>query len=137
MARSWIAEHPARWDDNKAHVLGSAPPGTFDELTRLSPGELAPGEWWRAEQDGQVLGYGWMDQVWGEGQVLVAVAAEARGQGVGTWIMEHLAAEARVRGLRVMYNVLRPSHPEHARVAAWLTQLGFGGGEDGSYRRRA
>ncbi len=124
MSRTWIHEHPARWDAEKARILGAAPSGSLT-LPDVAEGALAPGEWWRVEDEGRVVGYGWMDVVWGEGEILLAVAPEAAGRGVGTFVLDHLAVAAAERGLRRIYNTVRPGHPERAKITAWLQARGF------------
>ena len=125
MAWSWTHEGTARWDDDKERIVGGAPEGVFKRMTHV-PGKLVPGEWWRvSDADGTVVGYGWMDIVWGDGEVLLAVAPEAQKSGVGSYILEQLSKEAASRGLRYIYNTVRPTHPTGEAVSAWLTQRGF------------
>jgi GNAT superfamily N-acetyltransferase len=93
-------------------------------------GELIPGEWWRVEEDGVVLGYGWMDYTWAEAEILLAVDAAQQGRGVGAFILERLEREAAARGLRYLHNVVRPGHPDRDAVARWLQSHGFEHGHD-------
>ena len=59
MALKWIHESPAKWDEGKQAVVGEAPAGIFDRrYAELAPGDLVPGEWWRVEDSGVVVGYG-------------------------------------------------------------------------------
>lgn len=132
----WISESPARWDESKRTILGDAPAGIFDRRYReLSDGELLGGDWWRVEEEGKVVGYGWLDVVWGDAEILLAVAPEAQKRGVGTFILGELEREARARGLNYLYNVVRPTHPRAAEVTAWLQGHGFRASEDGSLLR--
>lgn len=124
MSLNWIAEGVARWDAHKARIVGGVEPGVFN-LGAPAMGELLPGEWWRVERDGQPVGYGWMDVTFGDGQILLCVAPEARGSGIGAYIIERLAAEARARGLARISNVVHPDHPHRARVTRWLERHGF------------
>jgi N-acetylglutamate synthase-like GNAT family acetyltransferase len=124
MRLEWIRENPPVWDENKARIVGGAPEGIFD-LGERKQGEILAGEWWRVEQEGRVLGYGWMDTVWGDAEILLAVSPEARGRGVGSFILEKLEKEARARGLNYLYNVVRGGHPDRDRVMAWLVARGF------------
>lgn len=124
MSFSWIAEPSPRWDSAKARVIGSAPAGALD-LGTPKEGELLSGDWWRVEQDGEVVGYGWMDVSFGYGEVLLAVGEAARGRGVGAFILDRLAHEAQARGLTRISNIVRSTHPERERVAAWLGRNGF------------
>ena len=135
MSLSWIHESPARWDADKARVLGEAPKGVFS-FTDKSAGELIGNDWWRIERDGKVIGYGWMDAVWGDAEVLLAVQADAQGAGVGTFVMDHLESEAATRGLNHLYNVIPPAHPEPQKLRSWLEKRGFAPSEDGKVLRR-
>jgi N-acetylglutamate synthase-like GNAT family acetyltransferase len=121
---TWVHEPAATWDADKARIVGGAEEGIF-AATEHTDGQLLPGDWWHVERDGQVVGYGWMDVVWGDGEMLLAVDPDARGNGVGGFILEQLAISARERGLRRIYNVVRPTHPHHHRVSAWLSAHGF------------
>ncbi len=135
MARVWIHETPARWDPTKAAILGGAPEGAFPADERKH-GDLLPGEWWRVEDDGAVVGYGWMDEVWGESQVLLAVDPRVRASGIGTFILDQLEREALKRGFRYLYNVVAPTHPDGQAVSRWLVRRGFRASEDGRELRR-
>jgi N-acetylglutamate synthase-like GNAT family acetyltransferase len=136
MALQWIEESPAYWNADKARLIGRAAPGIFDvRYQRCEPGELLPATWWRVEHDGRTVGYGWLDVVWGDAEILLATDAEARGQGVGTFILEQLEAEAHKRGLNYLYNIVRPTHPDREQVAAWLVSRGFEESDDGSLFR--
>ncbi len=133
---TWIRERLPVWDAPKARIVGQAPAGVFDtRYAELSEGAPVPGEWWRAERDGAVVGYGWLEVVWGDAEVLLATAPDARRQGVGAFVLEQLEREARSRGLRYLYNVVRPTHPAAAEVAAWLSERGFRPSEDGRLLR--
>jgi GNAT superfamily N-acetyltransferase len=136
MSLSFIHESPARWDQEKAKILGSAPPGVFD-FSHYRDGDLLPGDWWRVESDGTSLGFGWMDAVWGDAEILLAVAAEARARGVGTFILDHLEQEASRRGLNQLYNVVPPAHPEPERLRSWLEKRHFRPSEDGTLLQRS
>ena len=135
MALKWIFENPARWDKHKARVIGSAPPGVFD-FAHYGQGDLLPGDWWRVDQDGRAVGYGWMDATFGDAEVLVVVDAGAKEHGVGTFIMDRLEDEARMRGQNHLYNVIPPAHPDPEHLRAWLEKRGFRPSQDGAVLRR-
>lgn len=136
MSLEWIRESPAKWDESKERIVGNAPPGIFDRRYReLEKGEMVPGEWWRVESDGKVVGYGWLDVVWGDAEILLATEPESRGRGVGGFILGQLEKEARARGLNYVYNVVRPTHPQAKELTAWLEKRGFEASEDGSLMR--
>jgi len=133
MTREWIADAPPVWDQNKQRLVGEAADGIFDRRYRaMKPGELAPGEWWRVEEDGQVVGYGWLDLVWGDAEILLVTDPNKRGAGIGTFVLDHLAKEARQRGLNYLYNTVRPSHPGGDALASWLQGRGFTAARDGA-----
>ena len=119
MALRWVHENPSRWDDDKSTVIGGADAGTFD-LSKYEGVDALPGEWWRVEDDAGVVGYGWMDYTWGEGEMLLAVHPGRRRSGVGTFILDRLEDEARTRNLRYLYNVVRDSHPDAEGVTTSL-----------------
>ncbi len=135
MGREWIHENPPTWGPHKARIVGGAEDGIFD-VPKLSPGDVVPGEWWRVEDDGDIVGFGWMDVVWGDGEILLAVAPDARGRGVGSFILDRLEAEARSRGLAYVYNSVRVTHPHREQVGRWLREHGFSTAEHGSRLER-
>jgi GNAT superfamily N-acetyltransferase len=137
MDLQWIRENPPAWDAGKAVLVGGAPRGIFDFGDRYRAGDLLPGDWWRVEQGGALAGYGWMDSTWGgDAEILLAVAPERQQSGVGTFILDRLEAEARARGFNYLYNSVRPTHPDGARLTRWLESRGFvRSGEGGLLRR--
>ena len=135
MSLNWIHESLSRWDDGKSSIVGGAPAGIFD-LGDPRPGDALPGDWWRVESDGSVVGYGWMDTTWNGAEVLLAVDPGQRSHGVGTFILDHLEHEAAARGLNYLYNVVRPAHPDREGITAWLKARGFRGGDDGQLQRQ-
>jgi GNAT superfamily N-acetyltransferase len=134
MSFEWINENPAYWDDRKATIIGGAPAGIF-EIGPYEEGDLLPGEWWRVERDGEVLGYGWMDCTWGEAEILLAVDDRHQRSGVGTFILERLDQEALARGLNYLYNVIRPTHPSGDEMRKWLEARKFEATDDGRLMR--
>jgi N-acetylglutamate synthase-like GNAT family acetyltransferase len=136
MTLRWIRETPAHWDASKARIVGDASPGIFDSRYKsCKEGEIVPGEWWRVDDEGKALGYGWLDVVWGDAEILLAADPEAQKRGIGTFILARLDEEARTRGLNYLYNMVRPTHPRAAEVTAWLERRGFQGSEDGRLLR--
>lgn len=135
MPLSWKHESPALWDAPKEAVLGAAPAGSLPDYD-VATGTTAPGDWWRVEREGEVVGYGWMDVVWGDAEILLAVRPEEQGSGVGTYILERLEEEARRRGLNHIYNTVRPTHPERQKIMGWLSRRGFAGRGDHEQLRR-
>jgi len=132
----WIHESPARWDAGKARIVGDAPQGIFDtRYARLTPGALAPGEWWRVEEAGETVGYGWLEVSWGDGEILLATDASCRGRGVGEFMLRNLNDEAKKRGLNYLTNVVRPTHPDAEALTRWLEARGFGPARDGRHVR--
>src|SRR4029078_12142865 len=131
MTLRWIRETPAHWDANKAQIVGGAQAGIFDSRYKTcTEGGIVPGEGWRVEDDGKTVGYGWLDVVWGDAEILLAADPEAQNKGVGSFILERLEDEARFRGLTYLYNIVRPTHPHAAQLTAWLEKRGFRVSED-------
>jgi GNAT superfamily N-acetyltransferase len=136
LSLEWIHESPPRWDENKDAIVGGASEGIFD-LTNYRAGDVIPGEWWRVEDSGSVVGFGWMDANWGDAEILLAVQAQARNRGVGRFILDQLDREAGKRGLNYLYNVIHPTHPDRDGIGKWLTGRGFERShDDESLRRR-
>src|SRR3954462_12227770 len=134
-ALRWVHEDDPRWDADRERVFASVPGSVFRAEARR-PGELLSSDWWRVERDGQVVGYGWLDDVWGDAEILLAVDEAQRGTGVGSFVLEHLEQEAAGRGLNYVLNVVRETHPERAAVSAWLAAHGFTPAEDGRLRKQ-
>jgi len=137
MAQRWIHESPAYWDDDKDAIVGVAPRGTFGArgYEARTDGDMLGGDWWRVEDDGETVGYGWMDITWGDAEILLAVRPGRRGEGIGTFILDRLEAEARERGLNYLYNVVPGDHPEGEAIAEWLAKRRFDQAEDGKLHR--
>lgn len=136
MGFSWVRENPARWDRDKARIVGGTEVGIFDgRYRKCTEGDLVPGEWWRVSLDGRTVGYGWLDVSWGDAEILLATDVEHRDRGVGTFVLDRLEHEARNRGLNYLYNVVQSTHPHKERVTAWLTKRGFVASEDGKLLR--
>jgi ribosomal protein S18 acetylase RimI-like enzyme len=131
----WVHDEDPRWDDDRRRVFASVPEGVFRTDARRT-GQPLSSDWWRVERDGRVVGYGWLDDVWGDAEILLAVDEQARRSGVGSFAMEHLEREAAARGLNYVVNVVRESHPARHAVTAWLEGRGFTASEDGRLRKR-
>ena len=136
MGLEWVRENAPVWDTDKARIVGGVPEGIF-QLPAYGPGERLPGDWWRVEDGGTVVAYGWMDTAWGDAEMLLAVDPGHHGHGVGTFVLDQLEREAAGRGINYLYNVVRDTHPDHERVTAWLESRRFEGSSDGILRRRA
>jgi len=135
MTLSWIREDTPRWDAGKQAIVGGAPAGALD-VRRFTTGDLVPGEWFRVEDGGKTVGYGWMDCTWGDAEVTLAVDPRRQRAGIGAFIVEHLRKEAAARGVNYLYNAVRPTHPERDAVTRWLTAQGFEPSGDGLLKRR-
>jgi len=134
MRLTWIHENPPQWDHAKQAIVGESAPGVF-RLGDLEDGDLVPGEWWRVEDGGHVVGFGWMECVWGDAEILLAVDEPTRGRGVGTFILDRLEEEAAARGLNYLYNVVRPTHPDPEGISRWLVARRFEAAHDRLRRR--
>jgi N-acetylglutamate synthase-like GNAT family acetyltransferase len=130
----WVHEEDPRWDADRARVFATVPDGVFASGSPAD-GERLSSDWWRAERDGRVVGYGWLDDVWGDAEILLAVEEGARGTGVGGFVLARLEEEAAARGLNYVVNVVRDTHPQRAAVQAWFLARGFRGTEDGRLRK--
>lgn len=131
----WVPDLDPRWDADKERVLGSVPAGVFRALERPA-GERLPGDWWQVVADGRVVAYGWLDDVWGDAEILLAVEEGARGTGVGRFMLSRLEHEAAARGLNYVLNVVHDTHPDRAAVTGWFLAHGFAGTDDGQLRKR-
>ena len=132
----WIRETPASWDEDKAGVLTGLDPGLFG-LGDPADGDALGDEWWRVEDgSGEVVGYGRLDDTWGDAEILVLVAPEHRGSGVGTFVVSRLEAEAAKRGLNYVYNVVPDRHPDPEHVSGWLAAHGFEPNDVGELRKK-
>ena len=113
MALTWIREDTPVWDAAKQSIVGGQPEGALGP-SNLKPGDLAPGDWFRVEDDGTPVAYGWMDCTWGDAEVLLAVDPRRQGRGVGAFVVLNLEKEAAVRGVNYLYNAVRSTHPDRA-----------------------
>ena len=129
MSLTWIHENPPQWDRPKADLISKAAPGIFN-FGEIAEGDLVPGEWWRVENEGKVIGYGWMECTWGDAEILLTVDPAERQHGVGTFILDHLEQEAVTRGLNYMFNVVQPTHPDPEGITRWLTERRFEAAHD-------
>jgi GNAT superfamily N-acetyltransferase len=137
---TWSHEPNPTWDADKQRVIGSAPKGVFDFA--YDDGAALLGDWWAARSAaGDVVGYGWLDATWGgDAEILLAVDASVREQGVGSFVIGRLEDEAASRGLNYVYNTVRDSHPDRDDLHDWLAVRGYRGssseGEDTALRKR-
>ena len=93
-------------------------------------------DWWRVEEDGEVLGYGWMDCTWGDAEILLVVDPRHTGKGAGSFILDRLEKEAQAHGLNYVYNVVRPTHPDREGITRWLEARRFAESVDGLLKRQ-
>src|SRR3954447_11180665 len=131
----WVHDEDPRWDDDRRRLFAAVPEGVFGTEAR-APGEPLSSDWWRVERDGRVVGCGWLDDVWGDAEILLAVDEGERRSGVGAFVVDHLEKEAAARGLNYVVNVGRESPPPGAASPAWLERRGFAASEDGRLRKR-
>lgn len=76
----WIRETPAHWDADKQRVLGGLAPTLFG-FGSPDDSDALGDEWWRVEDGGRVVGYGRLDDTWGDAEILVLVEPGARRSG--------------------------------------------------------
>lgn len=135
MSWEWIADAAPTWDATRAAAFSPSGP-EHHGLGSPVEGAALGDAWWRVAEDGETLGYGRLDDTWGDAEVLVAVVPAHRGRGVGAFAMDRLEREAASRSLNYVYNVVPVGHPDAAAVTAWLTARGFDARDDGELRRR-
>ncbi|NKQ55043.1 GNAT family N-acetyltransferase [Amycolatopsis sp. K13G38] len=134
MALSWTKEETPRWDAAKRAVFGEHPPDVFG--LKATDDQVLADEWWKATDGDEVVGYGRLDSVWGDAEILVAVAPSYRGRGIGEFVLDRLEREAAREGLNYIYNTVRDAHPDRAHVTSWLCGHGFAEHPDGQLRKR-
>ena len=132
---TWVKEDDPRWDADRDRVFATVPEGVFRSETR-TPGRRLSSDWWRVQDGDRVIGYGWLDDVWGDAEILLAVEQDARGSGAGAFALARLEEEAAGRGLNYVVNVVRDTHPDRDAVTAWFLAHGFAGTDDGRLRKR-
>jgi ribosomal protein S18 acetylase RimI-like enzyme len=132
---TWVKDDDPRWDADRQRIFATVPEGVFRAESR-TPGERLTSDWWRVQDGDRVVGYGWLDDVWGDAEILIAVDGSARGTGAGSFALARLEEEAAARGLNYVFNVVRDTHPDRAAVTAWFLAHGFSGTEDGGLRKR-
>src|ERR1700733_7160835 len=94
----WSKEDTPRWDTGKQRMFGPAELAAVG-FSAPAPGEPMANEWWRvSDDDGTVLGYGWLDSEWGDAEITFLVDPARRGGGGGAFIVSQLGAEAAPRG---------------------------------------
>jgi len=135
MALTWNREPAPTWDEAKQRVLGSLP-GEALGLAEVKPGQRLADEWWRVDDGGHVVGFGRLDDTWGDAEILVAVEPDSQGKGIGAFILEQLEAEASQRGLNYLYNVVSSDHPDYDEVRRWFLGHGFSPGTDEELRKQ-
>ncbi|WP_411284252.1 GNAT family N-acetyltransferase [Lapillicoccus sp.] len=136
MSLAWSRQERPLWDVDKRRVIGSAPAGALD-VSYADDADL-PGDWFVTTDDDRVVGFGWLDSTWGgDTEILLAVASDAQGSGVGSFVLENLEREAASRGTNYVYNTVRDSHPDREAVHDWLLVRGYRGDErDLALRKR-
>jgi len=131
----WVKDDDPRWDADRERVFANLGTEVFPGVPR-QPGERLPSDWWRVEDDDRVIGYGWLDDVWGDAEILLAVEGPARGTGAGAFALARLEDEAAARGLNYVVNVVRETHPDRDAVTGWFVAHGFSGTDDGRLRKQ-
>jgi GNAT superfamily N-acetyltransferase len=131
----WVRETPAHWDADKERVLRGLAPALFGFGTP-GEGDSLGDEWWRVEDGDRVVGYGRLDDTWGDAEILVLVDPERRRSGVGAFILERLEQEASARHLNYIYNVVPTAHPDPETVTGWLAGRGFTPNAVGELRKK-
>ena len=132
---TWVKDDDPRWDADRERVFATVPEGVFRAEPRAA-GDRLSSDWWRVQDGDRVVGYGWLDDVWGDAEILLAVEESARGTGAGAFALRRLEEEAAARGLNYVMNVVLDTHPDRGAVTEWFLAHGFTGTEDGRLRKR-
>ena len=132
---TWVEDRDPRWDADRERVFATVPEGAFRPEARI-PGARLSSDWWRVQDGDRVIGYGWLDDVWGDAEILLAVEEDARGTGAGAFALARLEEEAAGRGLNYVVNMVRDTHPDRAAVSEWFLAHGFARSEDGAMWKR-
>jgi GNAT superfamily N-acetyltransferase len=133
---TWTREDAPRWDEDKDRLFGDVDLASVG-LSRPALGAAIADEWWKVtDAAGVVVGYGWLDNEWGDAEITFMVASAYRGAGVGDFIVSNLEREAADRGLNYIYNTVPATHPDRAWMTGWLTSHGFVAAGSGELRRR-
>jgi len=136
MSLTWSRESPALWDADKRRIVGGAPSGVF-AFGGLADHDVVPGDWWRVEDAGRTVGFGWMDLSWGDAEILLAVDPGGRAHGIGTYILDRLEDEAARQGINYLYNVVPDAHPDKEGLKLWLLRRSFVASHEGGLLKRA
>ncbi|WP_435202922.1 GNAT family N-acetyltransferase [Janibacter sp. GS2] len=133
---TWEREERPLWDAEKARIAASAPEGAL--TLDFADGAELPGDWFVAKDGDAVVGIGVLDTTWGgDAEITLVIDGARQGQGVGSFVMDRLEQEARVRGINYVYNTVRDEHPQRDEVHDWLVVRGYWGNErDASLRKR-
>lgn len=139
MGLHWIREQDPRWDEDKSAAFGATGFGAR-AFGPPEPGDALGDQWWRVlDGDGadeRVVGFGRLDSMWGDAEILVGVVPGYRRRGLGGWILRQLEREASAEGLNYLYNTVERGRPDADGVAGWLAASGFVEGIEGEWRKR-
>lgn len=127
----WIHEAPAYWDTSKEALLGPCCP---IDVPR-TPGCPLPGDWWCVRDEDAVLAYAALDVTWGDAEIVIAVHPGVRGRGIGSFVIDRLEVEARVRGLHYLCSRVPADHPDARELAQWLHARRFSAHEGETWVR--
>lgn len=134
MSLTWVRDESPVWSQDKIRIIGGAPAGAFE--LPFTAGEELPGEWWSVRDGETTVGYGRLDIGWGgDAEILLASDPDRQRQGIGSFILGQLEAEAARRGINYIHNRIR-EHDQRDFVHDWLVVRGFRGAIDGDLRKR-
>ena len=133
----WVKDDDPRWDADRERVFATVPDGVFRPSCPAAAASGCPATGGGSEAGRRVVGYGWLDDVWGDAEILLAVEDGARGTGAGAFALARLEdgggrARTELRGQR---GPRHPSRPRRShRAGSW--RRGFAGTDDGRLRKQ-
>jgi GNAT superfamily N-acetyltransferase len=107
------------WDESKKNIIGSNP-NAFN-LGNVENDAKLQDDWWALINDeGEVLGYGWIKYENNEAELSVSVHSKFQNKGFGSRILINLEQEAIKQGSNKLIAVIQESNSIGKDVITWL-----------------
>ncbi|GEM_PF-5388488 len=120
----WIKEDKAIWNENKARIIGSNIGSFFLDFPVQS--DILPGEWFNlTDENGEIVGYGWINVSEGDAEISVAIDGKYQGRGYGSQIIDNLYREVESLGFEEIIVVVRQENPNASDVVKWAYKNGY------------